>query len=69
MPKMPVVIAIVLLSASSMPVFARGMQGGPIGPGSRDGLTPSASDARPGFFETERPVPVMKMRSKRMKRK
>ena len=69
MSKTPLLVALVGLCVWSSQALARGGQAGPIGPGSRDGLTPSASNSRPTFYETERAAPVVKMRSRKFKRK
>ena len=71
MKRTPLVIAIVLLAASTSPLFAQkgGFGGGPIGPGSRDGLQPSVNDARPNAFGYEPERPVIKKRVKNPKRR
>jgi hypothetical protein len=64
----PYVLAIVLLAASASPLLAqKGGFGGPIGPGSRDGLQPSVNDVPPNAYAYEQARP--KMRVKKPKRK
>lgn len=71
MKRTPLLIAVILLAASTSPILAQkgGFGGGPIGPGSRDGLQPSVNDARPNAFGYEPERPAMKMRVKKPKRR
>lgn len=71
MKQMPLVIAAMLLVTSASPLLAQkgGFGGGPIGPGSRDGLQPSVNDARPNAFGYEPERPAVKMRVKKPKRR
>jgi len=54
MTKLKTLAAVAMLSAAvASPVFAAGEQGGgPIGPGSRDGLTPQPGPMYHGFSES-----------------